>query len=154
MIVTLVEKEYQNKSRDQINKTYKTCGCIFISELDIINNIINDKYIQYCQKHTITTIQSNIKRSILSRNSSRNRLTDTLESTISKANTFDKNNNLEYFLNFGRYKNKSFNYVFQNDKLYCYNLAFWKNNNCEYKNININLFIQFIKTKISINEIN
>lgn len=136
MIVTLVKKEYQNYSSDQINKTYKTCGCIFISELDIINNIINDKYIQFCKNHNSTNNKLN---KLINYNSKDN---------INKSNNY----NCESNLNFGRYKNKSFNYVFQNDKLYCYNLAFWKNNNYKYKNININLFIQFIKTQISINE--
>jgi hypothetical protein len=137
MIQTLVKKEYQNESRDQINKTYKTCGCIFISELDIINNILNDKYIQFCKHHIIINTKLNVNK---------------LKPTNQQLQV--TNYKLESYLNFGRYKNKSFNYVFENDKLYCYNLAFWKNNNCEYKNININLFIQFIKTQLSINETN
>ena len=35
-----------NPAKDLINKTYKTCGCILTSELDFINNTINNNYIQ------------------------------------------------------------------------------------------------------------
>ena len=131
-------------SKDSINKTYKSCGCIYVSELDIIDNIINEKYIQICKIHL---------------NSQRNSLIN-----------YSKNNDIptspaspEFYLNFGKYKNKSFSYVFHIDKLYCYNLAFWNNtlnqhsiNNINCKNtdvnkgININQFINYIKQQISL----
>lgn len=112
--------DYKNSFKDEINKTYKSCGCILIIELDFINNILNDKYIQFCNKHK------------------KNKSTKFKDSQVS-------------YINFGKYKNKSFDYVFQKDKLYCYNLALWNFKNKEYKNPNINQFILFIKNKISIN---
>jgi len=141
----LVNNEYQNYSRDQINKTYKACGCIFISELDVINNIINDKYIQLCKIHHLNYIHQNSNN-------------NTIHQNLNYIKTPKILNNYKFdsYINFGRYKNKSFTYVFQQDKLYCYNLAFWNNHNSDYnnKNININLFIQFIKNQISINDHN
>lgn len=140
--------EINNFSKDLINKIYKTCGCILISELDIINNTLNEKHIQICTNHYQQT-QS---------------ITNIISNELSKSN---KNNPLytrnrsgavnvilinESYLNFGKYKNKTFNYVFQTDKLYCYNLAFWKTQNQHYKNININEFIKYIRNQISINE--
>lgn len=113
-----------NLSTDYINKTYKSCGCIFISELDIIDNLINDKYIQICKIHSI---QNSI------RHQNKNITTTS-----------------EIYLNFGKYKNKSFSYVFHIDKLYCYNLAFWNNNSNKCKNINITQFINYIKKQISL----
>lgn len=120
-------------STDYINKTYKSCGCIYISELDIIDNIINDKCIQICKIHLINN-----------RNFSYNLLYNNKNNIVSTRP--------ELYLNFGKYKNKSFSYVFNTDKLYCYNLAFWKkkNNNINCKNININLFINYIKQQISL----
>jgi hypothetical protein len=115
-----------NLYTDYINKTYKSCGCIFISELDIIDNLINEKYIQICKKHSI---HNNI-----------------LIQCHNKIITITS----EIYLNFGKYKNKSFSYVFHTDKLYCYNLAFWKNNDNKCKNINIMQFINYIKQQISL----
>lgn len=116
-------------TKDSINKTYKSCGCIFISELDIIDNTINEKYIQICKSHSVH------------------------KSKIINLNTNVKNVvSPEFYLNFGKYKNKSFSYVYNIDKLYCYNLAFW-NNNYNYKNnnhSNINQFITYIKNQISL----
>lgn len=110
-----------NSSKDSINKTYKSCGCIFISELDIINNIINDKYIQICKSHSINQFQNK-----------------------------EINTQPEFYLNFGKYKNKSFSYVYHIDKLYCYHLAFWNQNTNDCKNINIHQFIKYIKQQISL----
>lgn len=129
-------EESELNSKDLINKKYKACGCIIILELDIIQNILNERYIQYCNTHyqqtqSITNIISN--------------------------KVFDYQSNLnnniiinESYLNFGKYKNKTFNYVFQTDKLYCYNLAFWNNKHYIYKHININEFIQYIQDQITI----
>jgi hypothetical protein len=121
--------------KDFINKIYKTCGCILISELDIIDNTLNEKYIQMCQFHLQKT-QS---------------ITEIISNKISKTNNKSIVLIQELYLNFGKYKNKSFNYVFQKDKLYCYNLAFWNNKNITYKNININEFIKYIQNQITIN---
>lgn len=133
-----------NFSKDLINKIYKTCGCILISELDIINNTINEKYIQICPKHYQKT------ESILH-----------IVNNKSVLSQIDLKKNIiinDSYLNFGKYKNKTFHYVFQTDKLYCYNLAFWKNNTINMntyqntKKININEFIIYIKNQININE--
>jgi len=128
------KNEINNFSKDLINKIYKTCGCILISELDIINNTLNEKHIQICTNHYQQT-QS---------------ITNIISNELSKSNKNIIIN--ESYLNFGKYKNKTFNYVFQKDKLYCYNLAFWKTKNQYYKNININEFIKYIRNQISINE--
>lgn len=130
-----------NFSKDLINKIYKTCGCILISELDIINNNINEKYIQICPKHYQKT------ESILN-----------IINNKSVLSQIDLKKNIiinDSYLNFGKYKNKTFHYVFQTDKLYCYNLAFWKNNTIcintnSAKKININEFISYIKNQINI----
>jgi hypothetical protein len=128
-----------NFTKDLINKTYKTCGCILVSELDFINNTINNKYIQLCNSHFNKTQPIN---DVLKKELSNNKLnSNNLHKTQSINNSC---------LNFGKYKNKSFNYVFQIDKLYCYNLAFWKNFQ-DYKNPNVIHFINFIKTQITIN---
>lgn len=125
-----------DSSKDLINKIYKTCGCILISELDIINNTINEKYIQLCTTHY--------------------QKTQSIIYIINNKSQIDLKKNIiinDSHLNFGKYKNKTFDYVFKTDKLYCYNLAFWRNNNLlinNAKNININEFIQYIKNQINI----
>ena len=129
-----INNKIDDFSKDLINKIYKTCGCILISELDIINNTLNEKYIQLCAVHYHKT-QS---------------ITNIITNELTKSNKNIIIN--ESYLNFGKYKNKTFNYVFQTDKLYCYNLAFWKPQQGNYKNININEFIKYIKNQISINE--
>lgn len=128
-----------NPAKDLINKTYKTCGCILTSELDFINNTINNNYIQLCDLHFNKTQPIN---DVLKKELSNNKLNS---NNIYKTQSINNS-----CLNFGKYKNKSFSYVFQNDKLYCYNLAFWKNFK-DYKNPNILQFIKFIKDQITIN---
>ena len=48
---------------------------------------------------------------------------------------------------FGKYKYKTFNYVYNNDKLYCYKLSFW-DDNIYNKNTNITDFIDYIKKSV------
>lgn len=188
----------KSKLHDIIDKKYKSCGCILISELNIIDNIIQDKYIQLCKSHYhslninklsyelnkktnnfILKKKSNKDESILIEHKKDNlsiikdskailynsksyenlqaiifkcianfKHTDLLE--IKKNNlTLDnyKNpSNSETLVNFGKYKNKTYDYVYYNDKLYCYNLAFW--NKKDFKNQKILKFIEYIKYKI------
>lgn len=131
-----INNQIEDFSKDLINKIYKTCGCILISELDIINNTLNEKHIQLCAIHYNQTQP----------------ITKIINNELTKSNKNIIIN--DSYLNFGKYKNKTFNYVFQTDKLYCYNLAFWKSQKYKSINININIneFIKYIKNQISINE--
>ncbi len=130
---------------DSINKTYKSCGCILTSELDIINNIINDKYVQICKNHLL----SNRSDYLLS---NCNQIDKHLSNSVitNSNNDYLSKNITEPYLNFGKYRNKTFSYVFNIDKLYCYNLAFWNQNSKKCKHINIQQFINFIKTQINV----
>ena len=46
-----------------------------------------------------------------------------------------------------KYKNKTYEYVYNIDKLYCYHLAFWID--IKSKNTNIIDFINYIKLKVN-----
>jgi len=133
---------------DIVNKQYQSCGCIYTSELNIINNTIHDNYIQLCKNHYL-----------LVNNKFNYKLDKKNKLYILKESKSDINNNKKVIINnsdndlesnkiikFGKYKNKTYDYVYNIDKLYCYHLAYWKDINLN--NIHINNFINFIKLKV------
>jgi hypothetical protein len=171
-------------NNDAINKKYETCGCILISELDILENIIHDKHIQLCKQHYKKHIEKssyyynkklnkyiyNQNKSSNSTNISNNKNINSINVNISKSYenlqgllynnltkksdsnlNIIKNSEYQTLVNFGKYKDKSYEYVYYNDKLYCYNLAFW--NIKEFKNKKIINFINFIKQQLLLESI-
>lgn len=177
--------EYSNISsyhnNDTINKKYETCGCIIISELDILENIIHDKYIQLCKQHYKTNtnkisyyynkknnkyiynmnslpnnLYNNISHNISTKPSNLSKSYENLQGLLYNSlnkkldtnlnNLNNQNINYQTLVSFGKYKDKSYEYVYYNDKLYCYNLAFW--NIKEFKNKKIHNFITFIKNQL------
>lgn len=165
-------------SNDTIHKKYNTCGCIIISELDILENILQDKYLQLCKSHynncsnkSMYRFNKRINKYILNCNNkqvtinytkSYENLQGLISKTYSKLESKSINTNSEVLyklsidcnnklLQFGKYNNKTYEYVYYNDKLYCYNLAFW--NHKEFKNKKIINFINYIKNQIIIESI-
>ncbi len=157
------------KSNDTINKHYDSCGCIIISELNLLENIIIEKHIQFCKSHYKIFIKKNKNNNLLISNinyiyNKKNNKYIFTEKSVPKLNkqksyeniqtillkthspNNTSNNFSEQILNFGKYKNKTYEYVYCNDKIYCYNLAFWKNTN--FKNKKILNFIKYIKNQI------
>jgi hypothetical protein len=141
---------------DTINKKYHSCGCIIISELDILENSIQEKYLQLCKNHykkcnakSFYSYNKKINKYIYNSHNIINysKSYENLQGIISN-NSNNNSNNKEFqtLLSFGKYKDKSYEYVYYNDKLYCYNLAFW--NNKEFKNKKILNFITFIKKQL------
>jgi hypothetical protein len=145
---------------DIVNKKYNSCGCIFTSELNLFDNYVHDNYIQLCKTHYVSSKEkSNFK---LDKKSKLYILIDKKEHQIKKKKILFNNSyeNLKLLINdklksdsesnkiikFGKYKNKTYEYVYSIDKLYCYNLAYWKDNNLN--NTNITHFINYIKLKV------
>ena len=165
----------QKGSNDTINKKYDTCGCIIFSELDLLENIILDKYLQLCKSHynncsnkSLYHYNKKVNKYILNSdnkpisinyNKSYENLQGIISKTYLKSELKSINNNsvqisLDFnnkLLQFGKYKNKTYEYVYYNDKIYCYNLAFW--NHKEFKNKKIINFINYIKNQIIIESI-
>lgn len=146
-------------SFDSLNTDYKECGCVITSELNIIENIIEDQFIILCKKHYTQTsnkkeyIYNKHKRiyvlnSFLSTSSNKNKIKKSA-SNISLDSDGDTSN----IILFGKYKYKTFNYVYNNDKIYCYNLSIWNNSSLLFNSIhstNINNFIDFVKESIKV----
>ena len=146
---------------DIVNKTYNSCGCIYISQLNILDNIVHDQYIQLCKNHYLQSTDKvnykldkqnklyilNEKKSspLKKKKLSYNNFYENLKLLINDNNTENKlfSNKI---IKFGKYKNKTYEYVYNIDKLYCYHLAYWKDNNLN--NSNINHFINYIKLKV------
>lgn len=157
----LNNKHLTNKT-DTIDKFYESCGCIKISELDILQNIIIDKYIQICKLHYKQYIKTNKKFNyIFDKKLNKYILSNQIKHKLLKSKSYENVqvsllkhihnnsiNNLEHLtlLNFGKYKNKTYEYVYYTDKVYCYNLAVWKN--IDFKNKKISNFIKFIKKQL------
>jgi hypothetical protein len=144
---------------DSIHTETKKCGCVISSNLDIIENIITDTYITLCEScfqkcNNKKDYTYNKHKSVYYLNSmiSKNSLTQNIKKSASLIHIHDDsdspidNSNI---IQFGKYKYKTFDYVYNNDKLYCYNLSYW-NNNIHNKNDNLFNFINFIKTSINI----
>ena len=142
---------------DSIDKIKKDCGCVITSKLDIIENEIIESTIIKCKKHYLTDSNKAqytynksqniyISNSEISNKIIKNKIKK-ISSDIDLLNMEDDNDS--NIIKFGKYKNKTFDYVYNNDKVYCYNLSFWKCN--QEKNISNNeiyKFINFIKAEI------
>lgn len=142
-----------NSNFDSIHTEHQKCGCVISSNLDIIENLISELTIIICEKHYKKC--KNKKEYSFNKNKSVYILNSFSNDSISKKNIkkspsldkLSKDNNKSKILLFGKYKYKTFNYVYNNDKLYCYNLSFW-NDNIYNKNDNVYEFINFIKKSI------
>ena len=126
---------------DSINKITKPCGCVITSKLDFIENEITESIIIICKEHYLTDYNKiqytynksqnvYMSNSEISNNIVKNKIKK-ISSNIDISNI--KNDNHSNILQFGKYKHKTFDYVYNHDKSYCYNLSFWKHN--ELKNI-------------------
>ena len=143
---------------DSLDIEYKNCGCATSSNLDIIENIITEDIIILCKKHFIKTKNKKdyvynknksiyILNSFLLKSSIRNNITNNIKNSSSFIN-LTENNKPDVIL-FGKYKYKTFKYVYNNDKLYCYNISLW-NDKIYNNNKNMIDFINFIKDSIKI----
>jgi hypothetical protein len=148
-------------NNDIVNKCYNSCGCIYISQLNILDNIVHDQYIQLCKNHYLQSKDKanykldrknklyilNEKKSdtFKKKKISYNNSYENLKLLISD-NSIDNNLFSNKIIKFGKYKNKTYEYVYNIDKLYCYHLAYWKDINIS--NSNINHFINYIKLKV------
>jgi len=147
---------------DILNKNYNSCGCISISKLNLIDNIVNDYNIQLCKTHYLlsyeksnfkfnkknklyTLIEKNnslLKKKKISFNNSYENLKTLISNSINNESLYSNK-----LIKFGKYKNKTYEYVYNIDKLYCYHLAFWID--IKSKNTNIIDFINYIKLKVN-----
>jgi hypothetical protein len=144
------------QNNDIVNKYYNSCGCIYISELNIMDNIIHDIYIQLCKTHYLLSKEKSkfkldkknklyILNSKKTDNIKKKKISyDNLKLLINDKNKNDEDSNK--LIKFGKYKNKTYEYVYNTDKLYCYHLAYWKDNNLN--NSNITNFINYIKLQV------
>lgn len=132
------------------SKCEDKCGCFFTKELDMDTNIINKKYIKICANHSEYINIINKDNYTFNKKSN---------FYILKTNTISLkkkilNNNLKSLgdgckkIKFGKYKNKSYDFVYSKDKTYCYNLCIWTEK--EIKDDNVNDFIKYIKNCIYI----
>ncbi len=137
-----------SRNSDLLDTTALDCGCAFTLNLDIIENNITEEYIKLCKTHYKS---KNHKQTF-----KLNKHTNVYEHNAIKSKN-QKKNKLQYssnfydgkILNFGKYKHKSFDYVYNKDKTYCYNLTFWKNQTPTSNN-NLNEFVSFVKNAIPI----
>lgn len=148
--------------KDILNKNYNSCGCISISKLNLIDNIVNDYNIQLCKTHYLLSYDKNnfkfnkknklytliekkntqLKKKKISFNNSYENLKTLISNSINNETLYSHK-----LIKFGKYKNKTYEYVYKIDKLYCYHLAFWVDINS--KNTNIINFINYIKLKVN-----
>ena len=144
---------------DSLDIEYKICGCAISSNLDIIENIITEDIIILCKNHYIKNKNKNdymynknkstyILNSFLLQSSITNNILNNIKKTPSFLNLSEDNIKSDILL-FGKYKYKTFKYVYNNDRLYCYNLSLW-NDKLYNTNKNMNDFINFIKESIKI----
>lgn len=144
---------------DSLDIEYKNCGCAISSNLDIIENIITEDNIIFCKKHFIK--HKNKKEYVYNKNKSiyilnsfllKSSIENNIINNIKKISSFinlNENNTKSDVILFGKYKYKTFNYVYNNDKLYCYNLSLW-NDKLYNNDKNMTDFINFIKQSIKI----
>jgi hypothetical protein len=146
-------------SFDSLNTEYKECDCVITSELNIIENIIEDQFIILCKTHYMQT--SNKKEYIYNKHKSIYVLNSFLSTSSNKNKikksasniSLDSDGDTSNIILFGKYKYKTFNYVYNNDKIYCYNLSIWNNSSLIFNSIhstNINNFIDFVKESIKV----
>jgi hypothetical protein len=146
---------------DIVNKSYNSCGCIYISQLNILDNIMHDQYIQLCKNHYLQskdkvnykfdkknklyTLNEKRSDSLKKKKISYNNSYENLKQLIND-NSYENNLFSNKIIKFGKYKNKTYEYVYNIDKIYCYHLAYWKDTNLN--NSNINNFINYIKLQV------
>ncbi len=137
------------RNSDFLEKTSLKCGCIYTLNLDIIENNISEDYIKLCTTHYNPKVHKQEFKL--------NKHTNIYESIVNKQkkNKKQRSNSISYdnvcddrIVTFGKYKYKSFDYVYNTDKTYCYNLSFWKNAN-QTPNHNLNEFISFVRNAIT-----
>lgn len=131
------------RNSDLLETTCLNCGCTYTLNLDIIENNISEDYIKLCNNHYNSKIHK--------KNFTLNKHKNVYEhKTLSPKNQKKKKkeilNNI-HILNFGKYKSKSFDYVYNKDKTYCYNLAFWKKQ-IPTDNNNLDEFTSYIRNSI------
>lgn len=140
---------------DSINETIKECGCVIMSNLDIIENKISESTIKICKKHYLANCNKmkftfNKSQNIYIANSEI--ISNSIKNKFKKISSdidLKYNEDKYHILQFGKYKHKSFKYVYNNDKIYCYNLSFWKYNKVEdFKNKEVSKFVDYIKEEI------
>ncbi len=140
---------------DSIDKIVKHCGCVVTSKLDILENEITETIIKICKKHYLTNFNKlqytyNKSQNIYISNSeiSNNIVKNKIRKISSDIDLNIKEDKF-HILQFGKYKHKSFNYVYNNDKIYCYNLSFWKHNKIKnIKNKAISEFVNYVRSEI------
>ena len=139
---------------DSIDKIVKRCGCVITSKLDILENEITETHIKICKNHYLTNLNKlqytyNKSQDIYISNSEISN--NIIKNKIKKiASSIDFNEDTCHILQFGKYKHKSFNYVYNNDKIYCYNLSFWKHNKIKnIENKSISEFVNYVRKEIN-----
>lgn len=140
---------------DSLDVKNKDCGCVITSNLDIIENIIIEQIVMICKQHYNNINNKKdysynknkdifILNSFLLKNSNINNI----KNSHSYNNLNQDFSNQDVIL-FGKYKYKTFDYVYNKDKLYCYKLSLW-NDKIYNTNNNINDFINYIKKSIKV----
>ncbi len=144
---SLLDNTYENV----LEKITLRCNCIISKELDISNNSINKRYLQICKNHYCPKLISKneyiyikSKKIYVYKKYTLNKRCSQSSSSSEELNDDDEqmDNNI---IDFGKYKNKSYKFVFNIDKKYCYHLSFWKKNNYQE---NVNKFVSYVKQKI------
>ena len=136
-------------NNDTVNKIYNSCGCIISSKFDICHNQLIDDYIQVCKNHYLSLSSSN---KLFYKSKSYNNLKslnkpNNKKIRRTKSETYLDDDISKYdIINFGKYKFKSFDFIYNMDKFYCYKLMQSKlNNNLYDNNSNIYKFIKYIE---------
>lgn len=139
---------------DSLDVTTKDCGCVITSNLDIVENIITDQYAILCKSHYSDiknkkeyTYNKNKGMYILNSFLSKNSIINNIKKSYSYLN-LNQDTNKKNIILFGKYKYKTFDYVYNNDKLYCYKLSLW-NDKIYNNDNNILHFINYIKKSIN-----
>ncbi len=105
---------------DLIESVVNSCGCEYTLTLDIVENSVSEHFIKICKTHYkqklhkhnyVLNKQHNVYECKTFKTSNQNRLrAKRLSNSISPdAKT----------LNFGKYKHRTFDYVYNKDKTYC-----------------------------------
>lgn len=145
---------------DMINKTTKVCGCVITSRLDIINNLVYDYPIKLCKLHykkkehgfkykynkliKLYECKGYLQNKCLNiKKKEINNIKNKPKCSKSSSSYYD-----DKIINFGKYKNKSFEYVYNNDKSYSFNIAFWKDISID-DDSNIEEFKLYIKKLVN-----
>ena len=105
---------------DIVNKSYNSCGCIYISQLNILDNIMHDQYIQLCKNHYLQskdkgnykfdkknklyTLNEKKSDSLKKKKISYNNSYENLKQLIND-NSYENNLFSNKIIKFGKYKN-------------------------------------------------